>query len=133
MSDATVQRLAREGPPWELPEGEPPAIEPSPSGDATPDEILEALRAVYDPEIGINIVDLGLVYDVEKSSEGQVNVKMTLTTPACPLGPVLIDQVQYVAGRLPGVENTSVEFVWTPPWDPRVMASEEAKAELGIW
>jgi metal-sulfur cluster biosynthetic enzyme len=133
MSDTTIQRLSREGPPWDLPEGEAPLPDPSPSGDATPDDVLEALRAVYDPEIGINIVDLGLVYDVEKTAEGEVNVKMTLTTPACPLGPVLIDQIQYVAGRLPGVENANVEFVWTPPWDPRVMASEEAKAELGIW
>ena len=100
---------------------------------ATPEEIGEALRAVYDPEIGINIVDLGLLYGVTKDEEGGVNVQMTLTTPACPLGPVIIDQVTYVAGRLPGVENVNVEFVWTPTWDPRVMASEEAKAELGIW
>jgi metal-sulfur cluster biosynthetic enzyme len=100
---------------------------------ATPEEIGEALKAVYDPEIGINIVDLGLLYGVTKTEEGEVNVQMTLTSPACPLGPVIIDQVQYVAGRLPGVENVNVEFVWTPTWDPRVMASEEAKAELGIW
>jgi metal-sulfur cluster biosynthetic enzyme len=105
-----------------------------PIGDgATPFEMVEALKAVYDPEIGINIVDLGLVYKVEKQLDGQVNVDMTLTSPACPLGPVIIDQVQYVVGRLPGVENVSVDFVWTPTWDPRVMASEEAKAELGIW
>jgi metal-sulfur cluster biosynthetic enzyme len=100
---------------------------------ATPEEIGEALRAVYDPEIGISIVDLGLLYGVTKSEDGQVNVQMTLTSPACPLGPVIIDQVQYVAGRMPGVENVSVEFVWVPTWDPRTMASEEAKAELGIW
>ena len=97
------------------------------------DDILESLKEVYDPEIGINIVDLGLIYDVIKHEDGQVDVKMTLTSPACPLGPVIIDQVQYIAGRLPGVEHTNVEFVWTPTWDPREMASEEAKAELGIW
>lgn len=100
---------------------------------ATPAEILESLRAVYDPEIGINIVDLGLIYGVDKLEDGAVNVAMTLTSPACPLGPVIIDQIQYVAGRLPGVENVNVDFVWVPPWDPRTMASEEAKAELGIW
>src|SRR6185503_9500943 len=73
---------------------------------ATPEEVVETLKSVYDPEIGINIIDLG---------------------------PVIIDQVQYVVGRLPGVENVNVDFVWTPTWDPRVHASEEAKAELGIW
>ncbi|TAK26110.1 MAG: metal-sulfur cluster assembly factor [Chloroflexota bacterium] len=106
---------------------------PDPDGSANPDEILEALRSVYDPEIGVNIVDLGLVYNVQKSETGEVHVTMTLTSPACPLAPVIMDQVQYVASRLPGVENTTVEFIWTPPWDPREMASEEAKAELGIW
>lgn len=100
--------------------------------EATPEDIREALKAVYDPEIGINIVDLGLVYGVDKK-DGQVDVTMTLTSPACPLGPVIVDQVRYVAGRLPGVEEVSVDFVWIPPWDPRTMCSEEAKAELGIW
>ena len=108
-------------------------VGPAVGEGATPEEVVETLKAVYDPEIGINIVDLGLVYGVNKSEEGEVNVAMTLTSPACPLGPVIIDQVQYVVGRLPGVENVSVDFVWTPPWDPRVHASEEAKAELGIW
>ncbi|HUE76255.1 MAG TPA: metal-sulfur cluster assembly factor [Chloroflexota bacterium] len=99
---------------------------------ANVDDIREALRAVYDPEIGINIVDLGLVYGVE-NNDGDVKVIMTLTSPACPLGPVIVDQVTYTAGRVPGVENVGVEFVWSPPWDPRTMCSEEAKAELGIW
>jgi metal-sulfur cluster biosynthetic enzyme len=129
----SAQSLTRQGPPWDLPEGQTEPPPPPTEGEATPDEILDALRSVYDPEIGINIVDLGLIYDVIKNEEGQVDVKMTLTSPACPLGPVIIDQVQYIAGRLPGVENTTVEFVWVPPWDPREMASEEAKAELGIW
>jgi metal-sulfur cluster biosynthetic enzyme len=132
VSDSAVQGVTKSGPPWDVAEGAPdgpPVFE----GDATPDEILEQLRAVYDPEIGINIVDLGLVYNVLRSTEGEVTVQMTLTTPACPLGPVLIDQITYVAGRLPGVENVVVDFVWSPTWDPRVMASEEAKAELGIW
>ena len=131
MSD-TVQRVQRSGPPWDLDPEAPPPEAPT-TGDATPDEILDSLRAVYDPEIGINIVDLGLVYDVIKDQEGGVKVEMTLTSPACPLGPVIIDQVQYIAGRMPGVQDVNVEFVWKPTWDPRVMASEEAKAELGIW
>ncbi len=131
MTEVAMQGLTREGPPWDAVEGDTPL--PDPTADATPDDILEALRSVYDPEIGVNIVDLGLVYDVERSAVGEVKITMTLTSPACPLGPVIMDQVSYVAGRLPGVENASVEFIWTPPWDPRVMASEEAKAELGIW
>ncbi len=102
------------------------------TGPVTAEDVREALRAVYDPELGINIVDLGLVYGVEKN-EGDVKVEMTLTSPACPLGPVIIDQIRYIAGRLPGVEEVNVEFVWMPPWDPRTMCSEEAKAELGIW
>ena len=99
----------------------------------TPEEILLATKAVYDPELGINIVDLGLIYGVDRTEEGEAKIEMTLTSPACPLGPVIIDQIQYVVGRLPGIENCAVEFVWMPPWDPRVLASEEAKAELGIW
>jgi len=126
MSDATEQLENPQFP-------EHITFGPAVGEGATPEEVGEALKAVYDPEIGINIVDLGLLYGVTKTEEGQVNVQMTLTTPACPLGPVIIDQVQYVAGRLPGVENVNVEFVWQPPWDPRTMASEEAKAELGIW
>jgi metal-sulfur cluster biosynthetic enzyme len=132
MSDVTVVSISRAGPPWDLPEGQSPPPPPV-DGEATPDEILDALRSVYDPEIGVNIVDLGLVYGVDRASDGGVKVTMTLTSPACPLGPVIVDQVQYMVGRMPGVENTEVEFVWTPPWDPREMASEEAKAELGIW
>ena len=108
-------------------------VGPAVGEGATPEEVVETLKSVYDPEIGINIVDLGLVYGVSKSEEGEVSVAMTLTSPACPLGPVIIDQVQYAVGRLPGVENVNVDFVWSPPWDPRVHASEEAKAELGIW
>ena len=108
-------------------------VGPAVGEGATPEEVVETLKSVYDPEIGINIVDRGLVYGVNKSEEGEVSVSMTLTTPACPLGPVIIDQVQYVVGRLPGVESVNVDFVWSPPWDPRVHASEEAKAELGIW
>ena len=98
------------------------------------DMVRTALKNVYDPEIGLDIINLGLIYRVGVEEEGKrVDIDMTLTTPACPLGPVIIDQVQYVVGRLPGVENVNVDFVWTPTWDPRVHASEEAKAELGIW
>ena len=98
----------------------------------TSDEIREAIRVVEDPEIGISIVDLGLVYDIVNDA-GDVRVSMTLTTPFCPIGPAIATQIETVAGEMPGVKSAKVEFVWTPPWDPRKMASDEAKDMLGIW
>ncbi|MBI2940555.1 MAG: metal-sulfur cluster assembly factor [Chloroflexi bacterium] len=98
----------------------------------TVEELREALKAVEDPEIGMNIIDLGLVYQTEIQN-GHVDVQMTLTTPFCPLGSYLTGQVQAVLSTLPGVEDVTVDLVWNPPWDPRTMASEEAKDMLGIW
>ncbi len=98
------------------------------------EDIMDALRTVFDPEIGINVVDLGLVYGVESSEDGkQVKVTFTLTTPACPVGPMLQAQVQQAVATMDGVEEAEVEIVFSPPWDPREMASDEAKFELGIF
>jgi len=99
------------------------------------DEVRTALKSVYDPEIGISIVDLGLVYGVQVDSDSKnVIIDMTLTTPACPLGPVIKTQAHSVlTNRFPAVNDVDINLVWTPRWDPRIMASEEAKAELGIW
>ena len=99
---------------------------------ATVEDIRSALKTVYDPEIGINVVDLGLVYDIV-NNDGDVRVDFTLTSPACPLAGVLLEQITYAASRVPGVQNVTPQLVWSPPWDPRTMCSEEAKAELGIW
>ena len=96
------------------------------------EEIREALKAVVDPEIGIDIVNLGLIYDVGVS-DNNITVKMTLTGPGCPVGPMLQSQVYGIAAGMPGARNVQVDMVWTPPWDPRTMASEEAKDILGIW
>lgn len=97
------------------------------------DEMIQALKAVYDPEIGINIVDLGLVYGITNES-GNVTVDMTLTSPACPLAPVIKVQAEAVlCHKFPAVKDVDINLVWSPRWDPRTMASEEAKAELGIW
>lgn len=94
--------------------------------------VTEALREnVIDPEIGINVVDLGLVYGIEVT-EGVAEVTMTLTTPACPLGPYIESEVQSAVGDVPGVSGSKVNLVWTPPWDPSKM-SEDAKLELGFW
>ena len=97
------------------------------------EEVRNALKSVYDPEIGISIEDLGLVYGV-RSEDKKVVIDMTLTTPACPLGPVIKTQAHSViTNNFPAVEDVDINLVWTPRWDPRTMASEEAKAELGIW
>jgi FeS assembly SUF system protein len=101
---------------------------------ATPSEemILEALKEVYDPEIGINIVDLGLVYNTEIDAEGFVTITMTLTTPACPLNEYIDAAVQAALDEVPGVKGAKVNLVWTPPWTPDRM-SEDARLELGFW
>jgi metal-sulfur cluster biosynthetic enzyme len=98
-------------------------------------EIMRALKAVYDPELGISIVDLGLVYGVNAvEDEGKVIVDMTLTTPACPLGPMIKTQAHAVlTSNFDAIRDVDINLVWTPRWDPRTMASEEAKVELGIW
>ncbi len=105
---------------------------PSGNGDALSTErVLEALKAVYDPELGINIVDLGLVYDVA-IDEGAVHVQYALTTMGCPIGPLIEQQMQAVLEQLPGVRDVDAEMVLRPPWSPEMM-SEEAKAALGYF
>ena len=98
--------------------------------------VRKALRPVQDPEIGFSIVDLGLIrgIEVEEGKEGsRVTVKMTMTSPMCPLAPEMLEAARYAVAKIPGVEHAAVELVWSPPWDPRVDASEEVRAELGIW
>src|SRR3981081_436768 len=94
--------------------------------ERTSERVFEALKAVVDPEIGIDIVNLGLIYDVALS-DNNISVKMTLTSPGCPVGPMLQSQVYGIAAGMPGARNVQVDVVWVPPWDPRTMASEEAK------
>lgn len=96
----------------------------------TPAECKDALRAVIDPEIYQNIVDLGLVYDIEVTPEQAVIVKMTLTTPHCPMGPQIIENVENVL-RAKGASSVDVRIVWEPMWTPDAM-TEELKRELGI-
>ena len=93
----------------------------------SPDTIRKALRAVKDPELNLNIIDLGLVYDIEASEDGDVRVKMTLTSPGCPAGGEILQGVREVASDLEGVRSVDVELVWDPYWtpermDPRVRA-----------
>jgi metal-sulfur cluster biosynthetic enzyme len=93
----------------------------------TPDYLKKALRAVKDPELNLNIVDLGLVYEVDVNPEGDVKVKMTLTSPGCPAGPEIVTDVTQTLQDLEGVKSVDVEIVWEPYWtpekiDPRVRA-----------
>lgn len=100
----------------------------------TTDSVREALRPVYDPEIAISIVDLGLIRGIEVSPDGaRVKVTITLTSPFCPEGPMIVEAVKSTIGELPGVTDAKVELQWTPPWDPRKDADDEVKAMLGIW
>lgn len=99
---------------------------------STEEMVREALREnVIDPEIGVNIVDLGLVYEIGVD-DGVAEVTMTLTTPMCPLGPYIDQEVRSAVDSVPGVTGAKVNLVWQPPWDPSKM-SEEAKLELGFW
>ncbi|MCY4619306.1 MAG: iron-sulfur cluster assembly protein [Chloroflexi bacterium] len=100
---------------------------------ASEQQVLEALKTVFDPEIGINIVDLGLVYGVETPDEESVKIMFTLTSPACPVGPMIKAQIEQAASTVEGVDNVESEIVFSPPWDPREMCSDEAKFELGIF
>jgi len=95
--------------------------------------ITEALRPVQDPEIRIGIVDLGLIYDIDINDDAEVNIKMTLTTPACPYGEMLIGMAHQAAEKVEGVSKTEVTLVWDPVWDPEEMCSDLAKDQLGIW
>jgi metal-sulfur cluster biosynthetic enzyme len=97
-------------------------------------EVMTALRPVQDPEIGVSIVDLGLIYGVDVLEGGtKLNIRMTLTSPMCPSAPEIISMVEAAADRFDDVEEVKVEMVWDPPWDPRTMATDDAKDLLGIW
>jgi probable FeS assembly SUF system protein SufT len=115
-----------------------PLEQPAPTEGATvtEDQVMEKLRTCYDPEIPVNIVDLGLVYDcqIQPMPEGggtRVEIKMTLTAPGCGMGPVLQQDVETKVSAIPGVKEAAVFLVWDPPWS-RDMLSETAKLELGL-
>ena len=97
---------------------------------ATKEQVYEALHTCYDPEIPVNIVDLGLVYDVEVNDD-KVAVKMTLTAPGCGMGAFIANDARQKILALEDVTDASVDLVWDPPWNPSMM-SEEAKQKLGI-
>lgn len=109
--------------PADAPAGEP-------GGDLY-EAIIEALKEIYDPEIPVNIYDLGLIYGVDVTPDGHAAVTMTLTTPHCPVAESMPGEVEMRVGAVPGVGHAEVNLVWDPPWDPQKM-SDEAKLELGM-
>ena len=96
----------------------------------TKEGVIEIMKQVYDPEIPVNVVDLGLVYDVAVS-EGDVHVLMTLTAPGCGMGPMIAQQAEWAISELEGVEDVEVEMVFDPPWSPDLI-TEDGKKLLGI-
>ncbi len=105
-------------------------------GQVTFRMIGQSLQPVMDPEIRMSVVDLGLIYGaaLEEGPKGpSVKVTMTLTSPACPYGPMLLAAVHSALAKIPGVGDVDVDLVFTPGWDPRAMATEEAKESLGLY
>ncbi|HEY1745953.1 MAG TPA: SUF system Fe-S cluster assembly protein [Xanthobacteraceae bacterium] len=96
------------------------------------DEIVTALKTVYDPEIPADIYELGLIYNVDVDDDRAVKIKMTLTTPNCPAAADLPGEVENAVASVPGVREAKVDIVWDPPWDPSRM-SDEARAVLNMW
>ncbi|MBF0795764.1 metal-sulfur cluster assembly factor [Mammaliicoccus lentus] len=99
--------------------------------EAMKESILGVLENVIDPELGIDIVNLGLVYNIDLDDEGLCTVEMTLTSMGCPMGPQIVDMVKTALAELPEIKETEVNIVWTPPWDKDKM-SRYAKIALGV-
>ena len=139
MDDHTSQRQ-----PLKLSGEKPPAFSPLPSGErgggegapvdpnaSLEERVIAVLRTVYDPEIPVNIYELGLVYDLKVDDDGKVSIRMTLTSPACPVAGALPQEVQTKVRAVPGVTSAQVDLVWDPPWDQSRM-SEAALLKLGL-
>ena len=111
----------------------PAAAEPQPeqSGGELYEAVIEALKSIYDPEIPVDIYELGLIYDVAINDEGDAIVTMTLTTPHCPVAESMPGEVELRVGSVPGVRDAEVNLVWDPPWGPDKM-TDEARLELGM-
>ena len=109
----------------------PTADDPTQPGGALYDGIIDALKDIFDPEIPVNIYDLGLIYGVEVTEGGHAVVTMTLTTPHCPVAESMPAEVELRVSAVPGVSAADVNLVWDPPWDPQKM-SDDAKLELGM-
>jgi FeS assembly SUF system protein len=111
--------------------GETKPVEEVPTNEDVKNSVIDALKSIYDPEIPVDIYELGLIYDVDISDDGDAVVTMTLTTPHCPVAESLPNEVELRVLSVPGVRDAEVKLVWDPPWDPSKM-SDEARLELGM-
>lgn len=109
----------------------PQDVAPGAPGGDIYEGVIAALKDIFDPEIPVNIYDLGLIYGVDVADDGGVVVTMTLTTPHCPVAESMPGEVELRVGAVPGVRDAEVNLVWDPPWDPAKM-SDEARLELGM-
>ena len=116
--------------PEETPASAPPTTEAVQDADLET-QVIEAIRQVYDPEIPVNVYDLGLIYDIAFDADKAASLRMTLTAPACPVAGTLPGEVERAVAAVPGVSSASVELVWDPPWSVERM-SEAARLELGM-
>jgi len=103
---------------------------PEPASDLR-DDVINTLKTCYDPEIPVDIYELGLIYDVAVSDEGEATITMTLTSPMCPVAEILPVEVEHKAAAVAGVTKARVDLVWEPPWEPSMM-SEAARLQLGF-
>ncbi len=101
------------------------------ASDETREAIIEVLKTCYDPEIPVDIYELGLIYEVDISDEGRARITMTLTSPMCPVAETLPVEVEQKVASLPGVAKAEVDLVWEPPWEPSMM-SDAARLQLGF-
>ena len=108
-----------------------PELEVAGPGGELQEAVIEALKSIYDPEIPVDIYELGLIYDVAISEDGDAVVTMTLTTPHCPVAESMPGEVELRVLSVPGIRDAEVKLVWDPPWDPSKM-SDEARLELGM-
>jgi FeS assembly SUF system protein len=109
----------------------PENVPPGEPGGALYEAVVDALKEIYDPEIPVNIYDLGLIYAVDVTPDADVAITMTLTTPHCPVAETMPGEVELRAGSVPGVRDAEVNLVWDPPWGPDKM-TDEARLELGM-
>lgn len=112
-------------------DGLAPTAQTQKAPEAIREAVIEALQTIYDPEIPVNIYELGLIYGVTVDEQGRTGIKMTLTTPMCPAAELLPPEVETKARNVAGVSSVELELVWDPPWSPDMM-SEAAKLDLGM-
>ncbi len=110
-----------------------PTTRPRPSREiVVKDTVIEVLKTIFDPEIPVNIYDIGLIYEIEVSDAGDAHILMTLTSPMCPVAESLPPEVEIKVGAIEGIRSADVEVTWDPPWTPELM-SEAAQLELGMF